>query len=78
MKRQRQKCVAKIICKGQTLIHSVHAGKISASAMKTCVVDAFEMARLRSALMRNELPYDDNFEIVTREGRAISFIASSM
>lgn len=46
--------------------------------MKTCVVDAFEMARLRSALMRNELPYDDNFEIVTREGRAISFIASSM
>lgn len=36
------------------------------------------MARLRSALMRNALPYDDNFEIVTREGRAISSIASSM
>ena len=59
------------------LSNSMHAGKISASAMNICVVSAFEIARFRSALIRNELPYIGSFEITTREGRAISFIYSS-
>ena len=42
--------------RNQILTEHGQAGKISASAMKTWVVDAFDIARLRSALIRNEVP----------------------